>query len=803
MKKIKAVFAALTICCMSAFIFTVVSAAGNFGLENATILEKAENVIAETPTISGNTVNTKIVFHKLNDYVTYNLSLRNSTTTSLKIIDISDNNTSALVDYSYENHADEVIQASEALNLEVKITYKQAHEDDTDRTIDNSVKFTISYLDLQTNQVEEDEVALVPNTGANFFKSEFSGQTSSLSAIIAIIIAGIVLVIAFIFRKKRIVATFVFAIIFTATGFYCMGAVAEDYTDTDVSLNSNIKLRDYFFGEVYWKDPDTGEDAHVTPEEFGTISYEDGYTFGDIFDPEWVPVPSGLMVSGFKFTGTDTEIDPEALILDDFSVTVLYEEARYRITYDYAGGTVATANPTTIKGTDAPFTLNKPSKDSAVFACWHGTGMPEYECEENVTIDPSTVDRNLSYKAIYSHEVTINDQFGNQLGHDFVPEGEGNNTFSAVFENVQGYIVNSGTCTNNQRLRIYSSKTTYEVDAVTYNTVCTLDVTYQTYNVTLVVNNGTGSSEQNVNYDQNAVFNNVAPNEYYTLGELTCTNGQTASYENNTITVNNVKNDTTCTVTALLYMQDTTSTVLDGLIPNNGDTITAYDKRDGESYLIGRIADGNVWTLENLRIDMVATPLDKLVGNTNASETTLAKFKNGGGTDTDRYPTSGAEYFSNKESYTTPMIYVEDKDTVIEAGYPGKIGALYNYCAASAGSYCFKGGRSDSEPINQLPEDICPKGWHMPTGDKYSGGEFATMGQAYSERKQDIINALHLTFAGRVTDTGVDSRGDAIYLFSSNSGNRWNSIYLYIGSSQMTYAYLDNVMGKTVRCVAD
>ena len=50
-----------------------------------------------------------------------------------KVLDITDNNANTFIDYTYDNHADEVIDAGGTLNLELTITYISEHQDDTDR----------------------------------------------------------------------------------------------------------------------------------------------------------------------------------------------------------------------------------------------------------------------------------------------------------------------------------------------------------------------------------------------------------------------------------------------------------------------------------------------------------------------------------------------------------------------------------------------------------------------------------------------------------------------------------------------
>jgi len=103
------------------------------------------------------------------------------------------------------------------------------------------------------------------------------------------------------------------------------------------------------------------------------------------------------------------------LTAEDGQTVTLYAQwtpITYNITYDLAGGSVATANPTTYNIETATFTLNNPTRVLSTFAGWTGTGLEEPTM--NVTIEQgSTGDR--SYTATWTLiPVTYIDADGNQ-----------------------------------------------------------------------------------------------------------------------------------------------------------------------------------------------------------------------------------------------------------------------------------------------------------------------------------------------------------------------------------------------------
>ena len=819
MKKIRTVLLSLAFLSIPVIWGMTTLAAGKFGLESVSILEKTENVIAKTPTVSNNTISSVIVFHEVDDYVKYNFNFKNTTRTSYKIINITDDNTNEFVEYSYENHADEVIESNGALDLELTITYIKKYINDEDRTQNNNVKFIISYLDLKTGEEEEEEldVLLVPDTSGTTKNGSANGTTSSIGiAIIAV--AGLVLIIAVFTKKKRTIFVSAFAIAFATTGLFSMNSSAEDYLDLEVNLGSEIRLRDYFLGELYWKDPDTGDDMYVSPNEFGELYYSEGATFGEIFPIEYIPTPYGLEIVDMVFTGTNESIDPEALILDDFSVTFIYAEKEYNITYNYGSGEVATANPTKIKNSDSEFTLNKPTKDGAIFSCWRESNMSQYECEEDITIDPATVDTDLEYTALYAHEVTINDQFGNKLNYDAVPEGKGSVTYSAVFDRNHGYTVNSGTCTNNQRLRIHANKTMYEVDGVTHNTVCTLNVTYDTYNVSLVVNNGTGSDTKSVEYNKNITFNNIAANDggYTLIENVSCTNGQTATYSNGTVTVNNVTSNTTCTMNAtpptihsITYMQEMTPEICAATTTPSSSFETAnhddwdgshfgdenyiprtvlVDTRDQQKYLVAKLADGECWMTQNLNLTMSTT---KALTKEDTDLQTKDSYTPDRNT-LPSMPTTGSpygnfatvsdmqlswhanyEYYVDTEQYPGMGVKVSEAPTSDSDEYLWQqAGIFYTGYVLSAGTYPYNGGSGV-----YYTDTICPKGWTLPEG-RYNAEE---------GRLSKSFDKLYATYApGRTQQEYI----------AFNKTTIFRPVYAgyYISYGNVTYSGSTNIM---------
>lgn len=752
------------------------NAAAHLAVQSVTVVDKSTNVVAENPTVSGNTITSTIVFHVLDDYVKYNLDLKNTTGTSFKILDITDDNSNELVEYSYDNHTDEVIDAGESLNLELTITYIQKHLDDSDRTLNNNVTFTISYLDLHTGAIEEDDVVLVPNTGANAVGTVDGNFVPGIIIFVAVF-AGVVFVVAFLKKKRSVAALSILAVVFAGSFALNLGAVAEDYLGLNINLNSEIRLRDYFYGEIFWKNPMTNQDEHITSETFGADDYiaDDMLYFGDIF--EGMPAPDNYTVRGFKFTGTDIDVDFDAPILDDWSVTVLYDEKAYSVSYNYNGGTVASPNLTSVKPSDASFTLVNPTKNNANFKCWTGTDISG--CEENVTVNPSQVYSNLTFTANYQHEIIVNDQNGTEIDRRIMDEGTVGAYPSFDFH-TDMFTITGGSCTNGQQ--IITTNNSYEINNITSNAVCTITTVPITYDVELVVNHGSGSGTVTVNKGTNATFENlVADDQYVFTSNVSCTNGQTASFSNDTVTVNNVTDDTTCTANAVLpslhtitYMQEMTPQICANTTTPIGSLTTAgnddwdgshhgdsnyiprkvlIDSRDNTKYLVAKLADGECWMTQNLALELstskaltnVDTDLnskDSWTPNRN-TEPVMDIYRNPYGT---QQQTGNMDLSFYHGSQNT-IYYIDGyrrstapTDTTDEYLWQNP-GIAYMFRAASTSDYAYGSGGYNVHLYNS----ICPKGWSLPEGEYVLGDNntilsaapksFGALFDAYSPNK--------------------------------------------------------------------
>ena len=246
---------------------------------------------------------------------------------------------------------------------------------------------------------------------------------------------------------------------------------------------------------------------------------------------------------------------------------------------------------------------------------------------------------------------------------------------------------------------------------------------------------------------------------------------------------------------------------------STGDTIILTDSRDDQAYAVGKLADGNCWLLDNLALDLTNnTVLNGMnESNTNASNTTLGYLKNGGGTTSDQYAITGvvnwtdSPTYASSYSYSDPLVNLTNKDVIPSdaTSQDGqyKVGGYYNYCAASAGSYCYGNGTSWGTSSGNATEDICPKGWRMPTGN--TSGEYqALYNNASYNSYANYRAALHLPLSGGFYSGSAGDQGSYSSWWSSTRYSINGMHTLYAGTSSIYPANsCSRDYGNSVRCV--
>ena len=210
-----------------------------------------------------------------------------------------------------------------------------------------------------------------------------------------------------------------------------------------------------------------------------------------------------------------------------------------------------------------------------------------------------------------------------------------------------------------------------------------------------------------------------------------------------------------------------------------GTTVTLEDTRDGNSYRVRKLKDGNCWMIDSLRLAGVE------IENTQSDYSSDTPFTLPAATT----ETSGASYDSATVRQNTGD-YASD-------------GYLYNWFAATAGE------GTQSKSSGDVSRSICPKGWKLPSGGGSSVNQSFAKLYAQSEyntpaKMQDkTINGPEFTLTGRWYN-GYGYQGSYGYYWSRTADGSDNAYYLYLDSSSVNpQGSINKDGGRSVRCVSD
>ena len=272
------------------------------------------------------------------------------------------------------------------------------------------------------------------------------------------------------------------------------------------------------------------------------------------------------------------------------------------------------------------------------------------------------------------------------------------------------------------------------------------------------------------------------------------------------------------------YMQDMTVAKLAELMPNVGDTTTLYDERDDTAYLIGKQPDGKYWMMDNLALDLTSSVVQGNISasNTHASAQSIACMLTGqynGSACASPYATTALSVWNSSNTsnvYNQAKVNADYATTQASTRYgqgSGNIGVYYNYCAASAGSYCYASGAGTGD----ASEDVCPSGWRMPTGgDHDTGGEYEALAVAYGLTWDDdwygytdddgseggMLYGLSLPFSGDFYSGQARSQGTYGNWWSSTRDDGNRMYYLNAGSDGISpTSNLGRYRGYSMRCL--
>ena len=208
---------------------------------------------------------------------------------------------------------------------------------------------------------------------------------------------------------------------------------------------------------------------------------------------------------------------------------------------------------------------------------------------------------------------------------------------------------------------------------------------------------------------------------------------------------------------AITSIQDLTLTECQAKASDSN--LTVIDSRDNNDYTV-RYINGACWMTQNLRLSSTTEDgSSRILTSGDSNVTRDWTFPTGSLTSGDSY-TDARSAISSNTSY----------------------GGYYNYCAASAGTVC---GSSSAQDATQ---DICPKGWRLPTHDEQSG--ITSYASAFSP-----------VYSGGYDDGSLYDTGASGYWWSATADNSDFQYRLRYYNGSFNIHYNNKYVGYSVRCI--
>jgi len=244
-----------------------------------------------------------------------------------------------------------------------------------------------------------------------------------------------------------------------------------------------------------------------------------------------------------------------------------------------------------------------------------------------------------------------------------------------------------------------------------------------------------------------------------------------------------------------------------GYVDAGLDSLTALtDERDGNTYAVARLTDGNCWMIENLRLDNTATltmentnnPALPLVQSWYINSTTSIAQTSANHL-SPSVPNANLSQWcaeNNSDCDNQSMIRTDNTTNPVAMMDTGNAniysyGNYYNWYSATAGrgTYSMTTGNTDG--------DICPYGWHLPIGgqtnvsgsfsylDTTLGGTGAT--QSTSTASNRFRKYPHnYIYGGYTSSTTASNSGSVGYYWSATAGSSSSARFLYLNSSSVS-----------------
>ncbi len=382
--------------CLLSFAIVVNAEELNIVVEDITISAKSDTITIVDPVLNDNEVSSNITFNELDDYVTYDITIKNNSDNKYKISKVKDNNKNKNIEITYSFSSD-YIETDTSSVIKMTLRYKNILKNVESVDLD----------DLNINIIFDDgKIVLNPQTNDKIV-------LYILLAVISLI--GIILAIKYLKHTKK---ALLLLILVLPVMIYAKEVFQLHLVFKNIEV---IGVFDIFNVAINPNNDDTTE----------TIEIKYGDPVGNL------PTPSK---EGYNFIGwfddNNNPISPDTTVTSDLVINARYSIINYSLTYEKDGGNATNPSSYTIED---EIELEDASKDYYNFLGWYDneefTGNPITKIEKGTTGDKKLY---AKFELInYSINYNLNDgEFNDEPVQSYTVETE---TFDILIPEKENY----------------------------------------------------------------------------------------------------------------------------------------------------------------------------------------------------------------------------------------------------------------------------------------------------------------------------------------------------------------------------
>ena len=262
---------------------------------------------------------------------------------------------------------------------------------------------------------------------------------------------------------------------------------------------------------------------------------------------------------------------------------------------------------------------------------------------------------------------------------------------------------------------------------------------------------------------------------------------------------------------------------------NDGDVIALKDTRDDNVYTVGKLADGNCWMMENLRLNTagssdstkaqgfgtgfigLADPETAGFSNSTNANSLYSTTNITGSNQGYRFPRFN---YANTNARATNPSATDNRNTTTSAHGVNLSSAIYSY----GNYYTWAAAKANIEDLTTVASSeaastsICPSGWRLPYGRTTGSGAESTgfyylgsvLGATTSSAASSRIWRSYpnnFIYSGYISGSTVSSRGSYSYLWSATTFNGTSAYNFRFSTAGIFNTTSSRYNGYTVRCV--